>query len=148
MYCLWLPQSILGCQAPSSDDCSLQDFEDRLEAFCQAAPEHIAFFRSNPELFAACSCKGEVIVFVAFSQCSTSDPQVVVWSVRCSCDTAMRPCSAGCGAHCQIQIKLCVFPYLLPAVIEQCNQACLPFVHSYTPPSMNSWVCQRGGYKA
>ncbi len=109
MYCLWLPQFIRDARLPSSDDCSLQDFEDRLEAFPQAAPEHIAFFRSNPELFAACSCKGEVTVSSAFCQCSASDPQAVVWAVRDSYDTAMRPCSTGYGAHCLIQIRTCVF---------------------------------------
>ena len=39
----------------------LQDFEERVEQFDQADAEHITFFRSNPQLFAVSSCKGEVI---------------------------------------------------------------------------------------
>ncbi|CAL5224846.1 g7602 [Coccomyxa viridis] len=58
---LLVHRGILRCSAERLHPS--EDFEDRLEAFCQAAPEHIAFFRSNPELFAACSCKGEVTIW-------------------------------------------------------------------------------------
>lgn len=45
----------------SKISCFLQDSRDCVELFGQVDTEHITFFRSNPQLFAVSSNKGEVL---------------------------------------------------------------------------------------